>query len=347
MDPTVLDPSALDPSALDSSAPGSTAENSTALDPEPGRLPQPARRPTMYFIGVTTARSSIRTVFPRWAEALGLGDVALVGIDLPLHAPAADYRRVVEFLAADPLSLGALVTTHKIDLYQACQNLFDEIDPLARLMGEVSSLSKRGGRLVAHAKDPISSGLALDAFLPAGYWARTGAEAFLMGAGGSAIAIGWYLTRPERGADRPSRIVVSNRSTERLATLVGVHTELGTGVDVHTVHTPEPGDNDGVLAALPAGSLVVNATGLGKDAPGSPLTDAARWPAEAIGWDLNYRGDLVFLDQARAAGVRLEDGWVYFLHGWTQVIAEVFDVAIPTSGPRFDELGRIAAAARR
>jgi shikimate 5-dehydrogenase len=61
----------------------------------------------------------------------------------------------------------------------------------------------------------------------------------------------------------------------------------------------------------------------------------------------NYRGDLVFLDQARAAGVRFEDGWVYFLHGWTQVIAEVFDVAIPTSGPRFDELGRIAAAARR
>jgi len=332
MDPTMLDP---------------TAETSTALDPEPGRLPPPARRSTMYFIGVTTAASSIRTVFPRWAEALGLGDVVLVGIDLPLHAPAADYRRVVEFLAADPLSLGALVTTHKIDLYRACQDLFDEIDPLARLMGEVSSLSKRGGRLIAHAKDPISCGLALDAILAPGYWARSGAEAFLMGAGGSAIAISWYLTRPERGADRPSRIVVSNRSVERLATLVEVHAELGTDVEVRTVHIPEPGDNDGVLAALPAGSLVVNATGLGKDAPGSPLTAAARWPAEAIGWDLNYRGDLVFLDQARAAGVRLEDGWVYFLHGWTQVIAEVLDVAIPTSGPRFDELGRIAAAARR
>jgi hypothetical protein len=45
--------------------------------------------------------------------------------------------------------------------------------------------------------------------------------------------------------------------------------------------------------------------------------------------------------------VRLEDGWVYFLHGWTQVIAEVFDVVIPTAGPRFDELGRIASAARQ
>jgi shikimate 5-dehydrogenase len=98
---------------------------------------------------------------------------------------------------------------------------------------------------------------------------------------------------------------------------------------VRTVHTPGPGDNDAVLAGLAAGSLVVNATGLGKDAPGSPLTDAARFPADAVAWDLNYRGDLVFL------------------HGWTQVIAEVFDVVIPTAGPRFDELGAIASAARR
>ena len=66
----------------------------------------------------------------------------------------------------------------------------------------------------------------------------------------------------------------------------------------------------------------------------------------SIVWDLNYRGDLVFLDQARAQrverGLRIEDGWTYFLHGWTQVIAEVFHVAIPTSGPGFEALSRIA-----
>ena len=105
---------------------------------------------------------------------------------------------------------------------------------------------------------------------------------------------------------------------------------------------------DALVAALPPASLVVNATGLGKDAPGSPLTDGARFPRDAVAWDLNYRGDLVFLDQARAAGhVRVEDGWVYFLHGWTQVIAEVFDLEIPTSGPVFDALDRIATDTRR
>ena len=311
-------------------------------------LPGPATVPTFYFIGVTTARSSIRVVFPRWAAELGLGDVQLAGIDLPLHAPREDYRRVVDFIAHDPLSLGALVTTHKIDLYEACQDMFDRIDPMARLMGETSCLSKRAGQLVCHAKDPISAGLAIDAFVAPGYWQETGAEAFLMGAGGSAIAISWYLSRPERGADRPSRIIVSNRSTGRLEMIRKVHAELGTDLLVEFVHTPAPRDNDQILAKLAPRSLVVNATGLGKDAPGSPLTDTARFPGSALAWDLNYRGNLAFLDQARAAvDVRVEDGWVYFIHGWTQVIAEVFDIEIPTSGAVFESLDRIAADTHR
>ena len=87
------------------------------------------------------------------------------------------------------------------------------------------------------------------------------------------------------------------------------------------------------MAGLKPGSLVINATGLGKDAPGSPLTDAARWPEDGIAWDFNYRGDLVFLRQARAQQqarqLQIEDGWIYFIHGWTRVIAEVFHIDIP------------------
>ena len=107
--------------------------------------------------------------------------------------------------------------------------------------------------------------------------------------------------------------------------------------------------NDAILAALPAGSLVINATGLGKDAPGSPLSDAAQFPQNGIVWELNYRGDLIFLDQANAERdgkkLQIEDGWTYFIHGWTQVIAEVFDIEIPVSGPSFEEISRIAAEA--
>ena len=48
----------------------------------------------------------------------------------------------------------------------------------------------------------------------------------------------------------------------------------------------------------------------------------------------------------RERRLRIEDGWVYFIHGWTRVIAEVFHIEIPTSGPEFERLSEIAAEAR-
>lgn len=319
---------------------------------------EPADRPTMYFIGVTTGKSSIMRVFPRWATQLGLGAVAIRGIDCRWHDDPAVYRRVVEFIRRDPLSRGALVTTHKIDLLAACRDLFDELDAHARLLGEVSGIAKRPltptagerQRLCGYAKDPVTSGLALEAFLPAGHWERTGADALLLGAGGSSIALSCAMLDPAHGANRPRRLFVTNRSPGRLHEIEAIHRAVGVTIPVEYILAPAATDNDRVLARLAAHSLVVNATGLGKDAPGSPLGDDAVFPEHGLAWDFNYRGDLRFLEQARrqAAARRLhvEDGWVYFLHGWTRVIAEVFAIDIPTRGPAFDELAAAAAATR-
>jgi shikimate 5-dehydrogenase len=307
---------------------------------------RPATRPTLYFIGVTTGQSSIMRVFPAWAKHLGLRDAAITGVDFPLHADPAAYRAAVAFIKQDKLSLGALVTTHKIDLFAACRDQFDEIDPHALLMDETSCLSKRGGGLVCHAKDPISSGLALDGFLGERYFARSGAEVFSMGAGGSTIALTWHLMRRERGADVPRRIVVSDRSRERLDAIARIHREIASDVPIEYVLAANPTTNDAVLAGLAPRSLAINATGLGKDMPGSPLTGDAVFPENGIAWDLNYRGDLVFPNQARrqaaTRGLRVENGWTYFIHGWTQVIAEVFHIGIATSGSAFDALSEIA-----
>ena len=57
----------------------------------------PAEEPTFYFVGVTTGSSSIMTVFPEWAEHLGIPK-RIVGIDVPLDAAPEVYRRVVSFL---------------------------------------------------------------------------------------------------------------------------------------------------------------------------------------------------------------------------------------------------------
>ncbi len=300
------------------------------------------------FVGVTTGHSAIMRVFPAWASHLGLGDVAMHGYDLALHAAPKRYRAVVEAIKSQPLELGGLVTTHKLDLFAASRDLFDEVDPYAELLGEVSCLSKRGGRLRAHAKDPISSGRALRDFLAPGYWERTGAHALLFGAGGSNLAISLNLLRAGAGADRPQRLTVVNRSSPRLSAMRAVHERVEGHVDVRYVVNDDPQLNDRLLRALPAGSLVVNGTGMGKDSPGSPITQAGVFPSEARVWELNYRGALDFLRQAQAqAGPRhlhVEDGWRYFIHGWTCVIEEVFDLAM--TPPVVDELSAIAVRVR-
>jgi shikimate 5-dehydrogenase len=309
-----------------------------------------ADQPTFYFIGVTTGNSSIMKVFPAWAKFLGLRDVVIKGIDFKPHDEPSAYREAVEFLKNDPLSRGALVTTHKIDLLKACRDYFEELDPYADLMGEISCISKRNGKLIGHAKDPITSGLAIEAFLRPNYWAETGGAALLLGAGGSSIAITSYLMRDSHGDNRPSKIVVTNRSQPRLDEIRHIHQQLKSPIPTEYFLTPKPEDNDAAVKNLPPGSLVVNATGLGKDAPGSPLTDNVVLPDKGIVWELNYRGDLIFLDQANAQRdlrqLQIEDGWVYFIHGWTRVIAEVFDIDIPIKGPQFDQISEIAGRFR-
>jgi shikimate 5-dehydrogenase len=309
----------------------------------------PATLPTLYFFGVTTGTSSIMKVFPAWAKYLGLETAVIKGIDFKLHDDPAAYREAVAFIRDDPLSLGALVTTHKIDLFHACRDMFDTIDPLAQLMGETSCISKRDGRLICHAKDPISSGLAIDGFLGEQYFSSSEADLFCMGAGGSTIAITWHLMRRSRGEDVPGKILVSDRSQERLDEIRRIHEQIESFVPIEYVLAPETEANDDLLRTLEPGSLVINATGLGKDAPGSPLSNACQFPVRSVVWDLNYRGDLIFLDQVRSQqqsrNLRIVDGWTYFLHGWTQVIAEVFNIEIPVSGPSFDRISAIALEA--
>jgi shikimate 5-dehydrogenase len=286
-------------------------------------------------------------VFPAWAEHLGFGDCEIKGIDLALHDRPERYREVVRFIKEDPLSVGALVTTHKIDLLHAAKDMFDELDQFASLMGEVSSISKSDGRLLGAAKDPISSGFALNSFLPERHWRRSGADIFIMGAGGSSIALCSHILSRSDEAGAPARLFVSNRSQGRLEEMRKIHAQEGFVFPIQYIHTPGIGDNDQIVRELSSASLVVNATGLGKDGPGSPITDEALLPMDGFAWDFNYRGELKFLHQARrqAAERRLhvEDGWLYFIYGWLSVIGDVFHQDIPLVGPSFEELCRIAA----
>jgi shikimate dehydrogenase len=303
----------------------------------------------MEFIGVTTKHSSIMKVFPRWIQALDLGNARLEGRDLPLDAAPELYRRAVEQIRRDRLSVGALVTTHKIKLLAAAYDLFDELDPYARLCEEVSCISKRNGRLIGHAKDPITAGRSLEAVLNSGYFERTGGEVLCLGAGGSGTAISVYLMGRRDSVDRPARITMVDKSRKSLDALRRVHERLNpSSIEVEYFENADPTKNDGLMADLPSGSVVVNATGMGKDIPGSPVTDDGLFPHNGVVWELNYRGELDFLHQARrqerARNLRVEDGWLYFLHGWSEVVAEIFHIELTPE--RFRLLGSEAEAIR-
>jgi shikimate dehydrogenase len=315
---------------------------------------EPKSQPTLYFMGVTTGHSSIMKVFPRWAEVLGHPDWRIKGWDFALHDDPARYREAVRQIKKDPLSLGALVTTHKIDVLEAARDLFDELGHYAQICGEVSCISKQDGRLEGRAKDPISAGLSLDAILGdgprtgSGYFARTGGHVFCIGMGGAGTAIALHLMNKRDPGDRPERFIAVNRSPGRLDKVKAMVEDVGTDIAFEYIQNVDPRRNDEIMASLPPGSIVINGTGMGKDRPGSPLTDEGQWPRDGIAWELNYRGELDFMHQALAQQAErrltVEDGWFYFIHGWTQVIMEVFHIDIDPA--TLEKLSEVAAAVR-
>jgi shikimate 5-dehydrogenase len=282
-------------------------------------------------------------------EVLGRPEIVLEGVDCKIHDNPEAYRRVVAQIKYDPLSIGALVTTHKIDLLTAARDMFDYLDPYAQITDEISSISKLGGRLEGHAKDPITAGLSLDAIIGAHYFGNTGADVLCFGAGGSAIATLLHLINKKDKADRPARFIFVNRSQGRLDHARDMVGKLETDILAEYICNSDPNVNNQIMENLPPYSIVINATGMGKDTPGSPITWEGIFPRNGIVWEFNYRGELDFMHQALAQvesrNLKVEDGWVYFVHGWTQVVAQVLHVELDNE--LFDRLERAAASVRK
>jgi shikimate 5-dehydrogenase len=304
--------------------------------------------PTFYFIGVTTGKSSINKVFPLWMKVIGREDVILEGMDCKIHDEPESYRRAVAQIKYDPLSLGALVTTHKIDLLNAARDMFEYLDPYAQITGEVSSISKLEGRLEGHAKDPLTSGASLDAIIEKGYFGKTGGHVLCFGAGGSGVATLLHLINKKDNEDRPEKFTFVNRSQGRLDHAKEMVSGVETDIQVEYIQSSDPVVNSQIMETFPPYSIVINATGMGKDTPGSPITWDGKFPMNSIAWEFNYRGELDFMHQALAQvesrNVKVEDGWIYFVHGWTQVVAQVLHFDLTPE--LFDKLNEAASSVR-
>jgi len=277
----------------------------------------------MRFIGVSTANSSIMKIFPNWSRTLGLNAV-ISGIDIPLNASKDDYVSAVTQMMKDPGCHGALVTTHKLALYQYAKSLFTKFDEFANICGEISCVKINKNAICGFAKDPISAGLAINDFLPANFFDSKN-EVILIGDGGAATAIAWYLSGMSQP---PVKIFVIGKDESRLQHLLKVVSSRSSKIEISLFSS----EVFSKIALLNKQALIINATGMGKDLPGSPWPDGLLFPKNSYLWELNYRGSLEFYHQGKSQEqertLTVIDGWRYFIYGWTQVISEVFDVVI-------------------
>ena len=149
-------------------------------------------------------------------------------------------------------------------------------------------------------------------------------------------------------ADRPEKMIMNNRSEARLVELKKMVDRLDTDILFEYNQNVDPTVNDKIMANIPEDSIVINATGMGKDTPGSPVTSSGLFPRNGIVWEINYRGELDFWHQDMAQrhirDVVVEDGWLYFLNGWTQVISEVLNLEM--NAQTFGRLSEIAEELR-
>jgi shikimate 5-dehydrogenase len=284
--------------------------------------------PLVLFVGISTAGSLAHAVFNDWSMVLGQPWV-LRGLDLPADTPAPVYRRLLTAMRDNPRVRGAVVTAHKLRLYRACSDLLTERDRVVELTGEINTLVTDGST-IAYANDAHSLTVVVGS--PAGR------RVVCLGAGGAATALLFALHLDVRGGlprpDPPDRLVFADIDPGALDALSTVADRIGARPEL--VRLSGPADH-----LVADATLVVNATGLGKDRPGSPLTDHAPWTPAMVAWDLNYRGDLTFLRQAAAHGTPTEDGWEYFVAGWAGALTAI--AGVPFSP---DALSALSAAAR-
>lgn len=289
-------------------------------------------RRIMDFFGVRTRGSLSLRLFPVWAKALGIRDAELRGIDLPIDGTLEFHRKAVQRVKEDPEVYGALVTSHKLSVVRAAGEWIDQYTPAARLTGEVSALYKREGELWGDAVDPANCGLAMANFLPPDWWSRNKEAGILvLGGGGACVALLVHVL--QQAVNPPAFIQVIEKRVDNLEHCAQVAGQLDAGeTAIDFIHSDRSQVCDQIVSGLPPCSMVVNATGMGKDLPGSPVTDAVQFPFHGVVWELNYRGGRPFLHQAlrqsHARSLIVEDGWHYFLHGWSSVIGLVFNLTV-------------------
>jgi shikimate 5-dehydrogenase len=290
------------------------------------------------FVGVTTRQSAVVPLFESWCRALRL-NWELRHWDIELDASRKVYDQFLSSVRSENY-VGALVTTHKANLYSLSGLNFDLLEPSCVSLAEVGVVYRRGDAICGGVSDIESGGAVLERIVLSQHWKVGSRRAVVLGAGGAGLAAAWNLA--VRGVGHATSVTLVEARRDRLLEVQDLLSRWPTMVPLTLEHTTA--DADKFLTSPEPAGLVINATGLGKDRPGSPIASAASLPDRCMVWDFNYRGTLEFLKMARKPAVARDiecfDGGDYFAAGWSVVMCRV--AGIPWSREIFEVFRVIA-----
>lgn len=288
----------------------------------------------MCFIGVTTTQSIINKIFPSWMKILN-SDMTLECVDVPMNADASIYREQVNRIKKSDSTLGALVTTHKIPLHVYTSDLFDELDDSAQKFKEIGCIYKRQNKLIGEATDILTVKKAFkNIWTKEKYNDISYVHACILGCGGAGVALAYELLSSEY--DNINQIIMVDVLKERINNAKKILSPFDKKLKMQFYLSDGMQSNDEIISSLPEKAFVVNATGVGKDIIGSPVSCGVKFPKSGCLWEYNYRGynggelEILKIAQQQSTNQNLSiyDGFNYFLYGWTTVISRILNIDI-------------------
>ena len=272
-------------------------------------------RQFVLFLGRDTTGTLAAKSFPAWMRLFD-ADCELVCINMSPDSGDQEYVSLLARVRDLKGCAGMMVTSHKVRLYQAAHTSFDRSSSDVELLEEVGGVVVSDKRVVA--VSPDAAGFR-DEFRQ--HVNTTSAvDIIVLGGGGASRAIALVAS----ALPNVRRIAVTEIDSRRRSELQRWVAWLRIrGVNKPIDILPAEANNELTSNAAP-GALVVNASGLGKDSAGSPISRKVKFPFGSIVWDLNYRGELTFLDhandQADKRDLFVMDGFSLFVKNWTWLL---------------------------
>jgi shikimate dehydrogenase len=278
------------------------------------------------FLGASASRSHVHAYFPHWASILG-EDATISSYELPIGAPPDAYSEFGEFLLRDAENIGCVITNHKLDAYRLCLDFHFPLEPTSRALEVVSCMRRANGSLIGNAEEVQ----AVDRAIQTICWRRDGgqfSEVIIFGAGGAGRALAYSIARRVH-IHHIAKITVTDTNPHRIADLARLANDWATRIPIRAALVGHGTTNDDIVEAAISPALIINATGLGKDFEGSPVSSSLVFPTGSTLWDLNYRGDLEYLAHGRAqSDVSTHSGFELFVSSWIEALSYIFAVPV-------------------